>query len=139
MVVTRRLTGASSLNWRSDSATEPTVWPSEMVWASAGVTSTVTDLATAGFSAPGSSDWSMASTLTLSATTWVEEVCWPDPDPELRVSRTSTRSPGRMKPATPATSLERMEMARMPGVRPPERLSRPPGPLIAPGRTGSLG
>ena len=128
-----RASGASSLSWRRERVTEPTFWASEIAAASSGETSTVTAFATTGLSASRSSLWSTPRTRTFCASTLVTALVWSI----WRVTSTSTRSPGRTKPPTPATSLERTLMARMPLARTPERLALPPGVLTRGASTGS--
>ena len=54
-----------------------------------------------------------------------------------RVSKMSTRSPGSTKPATPSTSLTRMDTAFMPSVSAADSVARWPGPVILEASTGS--
>src|SRR5581483_10211175 len=134
-VILRVLASAVSPALRSSSDRLPTDEASHTFCASTVLTSSVTDFATVALAARSSAVWSTASTRAFCKTTSV--VAWPLS--MVRVSTTSTRSPGSTKPPTPSTSLTRMVTAFMPLCTSAERVARSPAPVILSASTGSLG
>ncbi len=147
MVVTAESTPPLWAAGRSDSDSVPTLRASAILLASSGVTSSVTEPTTLGVVWRSSAPWPTESTLASWTTTSVAIVEPAAPlalaatssmSPASRVSTTSTRSPGVMKPPTPAISSVLIVTARMPGESRLESVPRPPGPDSLPTSTGSL-
>ena len=147
MVTRPAAVGPPSPAERNSSDIEPTLRASATFCAPSALTSMVTEPVTLGPVCRSSAPWPTLRTLTFSTTISVVIV---EPEaplalpstsrmlPALRVSTTSTRSPGVMNPPTPAISSTLMVTARMPGARMFDSVARPFGPDSLASSTGSL-